>query len=182
MIVTGIAHPPLRLQERSELPSAELIHLAKKAMAEFGATHLITSLALGWEQALTKAALEMEIPYTVAIPYPGRDSGWNRNACILYLDLLARASEVYRVSDCYSETAVLEGHFYRVDSAETVLALWDYDFQGDTFRTIDYALKTGKTVSNLWKEWQQLCALRKTRPNVRVQDSRVGAQIFESRS
>jgi uncharacterized phage-like protein YoqJ len=182
MIVTGIAHPPARLLERSELPSAELIHLAKKAMAEYGATHLITSLALGWEQALTKAALEMEIPYTVAIPYPGRDSSWGRKACILYLDLLARASEVYRISDCYSETAVLEGHFYRVDQAETILALWDYDFQGDTFRTIDYALKMGKTVANLWKEWQQLRALRKIHPNVGVQDNKIGAQIFDSRS
>jgi hypothetical protein len=182
MIVTGIAHPPERLRERSPLPSIELVYLAAQALKMYPATHLITSLAPGWEQALAKATLELGIPYTVALPYPGRDSGWPRPTRLLYLDLLARAGEVYMVSDACDENAVLEGHRWRVDRAGLVLALWDYDFQGVTFQVVDYALCSGRQVTNLWQDWQRLFSLRKARPAVQVQKRAIGAQVFESRA
>jgi hypothetical protein len=182
MNITGIAHPPERIRERGYLPSSELIYLAKMALKEYGATSLITSLAQGWEQALAKAAVELEIPFSVAIPYPGRDAEWKRDACVFYLDLLARAAEVFRVSDSYSDTAVLEGHYWRVDQSNLVLALWDYDFYGDTFQAMDYALKSGKQVTNLWKDWQHLFSLRRIRPVVSVQQRKIGAQIFEGKA
>jgi hypothetical protein len=141
---------------------------------------LITSLAQGWEQALAKAAIEMEIPYTVAIPFPGRDADWKREARLLYLDLLARASDVYRVCDEWFEGAVMEGHFWRVDRSELVLALWDYDFQGDTFQTVSYGLKTSRTVVNLWSDWSHLYSLRRARPAVSIQNKKIGAQVFEA--
>ena len=178
MIVTGIAHPPVRLHERSELPSSELVYLAKMALKTYGATHLITSLAQGWEQALTKAAIELQIPYTVAIPFPGRDADWKREARLLYLDLLARACDVYRVSEEWSENAVMEGHFWRVDRAELLLALWDFEFQGDTFQTMSYGLQNDLKVVNLWNDWSHLYNLRRVRPAVSIQNRKVGAQVF----
>jgi uncharacterized phage-like protein YoqJ len=179
MIVTGIAHPPARLHERSEIPSSELVFLAKMGLNTYRATHLITGLAQGWEQALAKAAIELEIPYSVAIPFPGRDADWKREARLLYLDLLARASDVYRVCDEWFEEAVMEGHFWRVDRSEIVLALWDFEFQGDTFQTMSYGLKTGRTVVNLWNEWSHLYSLRRARPVVSIQNRKIGAQVFE---
>jgi hypothetical protein len=180
MIATGIAHPPIRLHERSDIPSAELVYLATMALKTYGATHLITSLAQGWEQALTKAAIELKIPYTAAIPFPGRDAGWKREARLLYLDLLARAGDVYRICDEWSESAVMEGHFWRVDRAELLLGLWDFEFQGDTFQTMSYGLKSGVTVVNLWNDWSHLYNLRRTRPVVSIRNGKVGAQVFES--
>jgi hypothetical protein len=178
MIVTGIAHPPVRLHERSNLPSTELVYLAMRALRQYHATRLITSLAWGWEQALANAAIEMEIPYTVAIPYPGREVEWQREPRIRYYDLLARAAEVYRVADCYSNTAVMEGHCWRVDRADLVLALWDYEFTGDTFSTIRYALQAGKKVQNLWQDWDALYVLRKPVFSFSLQKSRTGAQVY----
>ncbi len=179
MIITGIAHNPTRLHEKTNTPSAELIYLASKALREYKATRLITSLAAGWDQALAKAALELKIPYTVAIPYPGRDAGLSHEEQVLYYDLLARAGEVYQVNDTYCDTAVMECHCWRVDQSDCVLALWEYDFEGETFQVIDYALKNDKEVANLWKDWSNLFSLRKNNPAAYTSAARSkGAQIY----
>jgi len=179
--ITGIAHPPEWLHERSNTASPELVFLAKKALKEYCATHLITSLAFGWEQALAKAANELKIPFTVALPFPGRDLEWNKEDRGVYYEMLAKAAEVYQVSDCYSENAILESHFWRVDRADIILALWDYEFRGNTFNTIDYGLKLGKEVVNLWKDWYSLYHLRKMYPSSYTRPNKRGAQIFEGK-
>lgn len=181
MIITGIAHPPDRLREREALPSIDLVHLAREALKTYGATHLLTSLAPGWEHALAKAALELAIPFTVAIPYSGRDASWPRDARQLYLDLLARAGDVFRMSEESANTTELDGHLWRVDRADQVLALWDYEFNGDIYLTVSYALQLGTRVANLWQDWQTLYSLRKSRSTVLIQARNLGAQVFESR-
>jgi hypothetical protein len=178
MIITGIASSPQFLFERSNLASPELVYLAKRALAEYGATRLITSLSPGWEQALAKAAIELEIPYTVAIPYPGRDLEWKRELRIHYLDLLARASEVYQVAEFCNETALIESHLWRMERSDLMLALWDYEFEGEVFSIMSFALKNGKQVANLWEDWKHLYSLR--RPQVTfVAQKRVGAQVYQ---
>lgn len=178
MIITGIAHPPARLYEKSHLPSTELVYLAAKALKKYKAAHLVTSLSLGWEQALAKAALELDIPFTVAIPYPGRDSVLKKDALVLYYELLARAAEVYQISDAYCATAVMESNCWRVDHADGVLALWNFEFHGDTFQVIDYALKNHKEVVNLWRDWEYLFSLRRKDQSTYTPKKRSGAQVF----
>lgn len=178
MIMTGIAHTPTRLHERTYLPSNELVYLASKALREYNATSLITSLSLGWDQALAKAALELKIPFSVAIPYPGRDQVLKRDAQVLYYDLLAHATDVTQISDAYCDSAMLDAHLWRVEAADFVLALWDYEFTGDCFRVIDYALKCQKPVANLWEDWHALYALRKSSPEYEQERRHRGAQVF----
>ena len=179
MIITGIAHPPARLFERQILPSLELVYLAVRALNRYGATEVITSLSLGWEQALAKAAIELEIPYTVAIPFRGRNYDWNGDVDRLYQELLGDARRVYCVSDVYSDHAMMEDHHWRVDCSDAVLALWDYEFQGETFSVIEYALKNQKSVINLWKDWESLFRLRKYRTS--TQQTHTGARVYDSR-
>jgi hypothetical protein len=178
MIITGIAHTPARLHERTYLPSNELVYLASKALREFNATSLNTSLSLGWDQALAKAALELKIPYSVAIPYPGRDRVLKRDAQVIYYDLLAHAAEVTQVSEDYCDSAMLEAHMWRVDHSDYVLALWDYEFTGDCFRVIDYALNSDKPVANLWEDWRKLYMLRKGNHEYDREGRPRGAQVY----
>lgn len=180
MIITGIAHPPARLYERQILPSLELVYLAVRALNRYGATEVITSLSLGWEQALAKAALELDIPFTVAVPFRGRNYDWNYDVDRLYNELLADADHIYCVSDEYTDHAMMLDHHWRIDRSDAVLALWDYEFQGETFTVIDYALKSRKSVFNLWKDWESLFRLRKYRPST-SQTSRNGARVYDSR-
>jgi hypothetical protein len=179
MIITGIAHTPARLHERTYLPSNELVYLASKALREYNATSLITSLSLGWDQALAKAALELKIPFSVAIPYPGRDRVLKRDAQVIYYDLLAHSTDVHQVSEDYCDSAMLEAHIWRVEHSDYVLALWDYEFTGDCFRVIDFALKSDKPVANLWEDWRKLYMLRKSNQEINQQDRPHGAQVFD---
>jgi hypothetical protein len=182
MIITGIANRPNHLHERTTLPSSELVFLASEALKEYKATHLITSLSPGWELALADAANELDLPYTVAIPCLGRDEDWQREARIRYYDLLARAYEVYQTSDTCTEKAVLECHQWMADRADLILALWNYEFYGNTYKIIDYGIKRDITVTNLWRDWEALYTLKR---NTRVKTSMVkrgGAQVFEART
>ncbi|HEX7975023.1 MAG TPA: hypothetical protein VF498_11495 [Anaerolineales bacterium] len=182
MIITGIAHPPQRLRERNLVPSGELVYLARKALCEYDATHLITSLAPGWEQALAKAAIELEIPYTVAVPYPGRDASWDHGLRRFYLDLMARSAQVCRISECYTETALTVCRQWRADRSELLLALWEYEFQGDLFATLSYATRQGIQVVNLWQDWERLSGLRRRQPAYTAADKKTGARIFECKT
>jgi uncharacterized phage-like protein YoqJ len=178
VIITGIAHSPQRLLERSLLPSNELVYLASKALKVYDATRLITSLELGWEQALAKAAVELKIPFVVAFPFPGRDSTWDREIRILYYELLSRADEVYQVNDTFSETSLYECRCWQTDQADLVLALWDYEFDNDTvFDAIHYALDKDVKVTNLWQDWFMLNHLRK-KNQPEIVSRHKGAQVY----
>lgn len=181
MIVTGIANRPNLLHERKNLPSSELVLLAHNGLIKYEATHLITSLSPGWEQALAKAANELEIPYTVAIPYPGRDQEWKGEARIHYYDLLTRAYEVFQISEVYTEDAMLESHFWMADRSDLILTLWSYEFYGDTFKVVDYGIKKGITVTNLWHDWESLYTLKRESRILVGPVNRVGAQVFETK-
>jgi hypothetical protein len=178
VIVTAIAHNPERIYERAVIPSVELVYLAKKALQEYQATHLLTSLEPGWEQALAKAAIELEIPFTVILPYPGRDSEWEREARLLYLDLLARSAGVESFSEAGTVTADLECHCFQVDHADTVLALWEYDFSDEVFAVLKYALKEDAQVVNLWEDWAHLFRLRRRSAALKQPAKRAGARIY----
>jgi hypothetical protein len=181
MIITGISNRPTLIHERSELPSAELVLLAHYGLKEYEATHLVTTLSPGWEQALAKAARELDIPYTVAIPYPGRDQEWKGESSIRYYELMARASEVYQVSDVESEASRLDCHIWMADRSDHILALWNYEFYGDIFQLIDYGIKKGIKVTNLWQDWESLYTLKRI-PRVKSRPAtRRGAQVYETK-
>jgi hypothetical protein len=174
MIITGIAHPPARLGEKREIPSLELSFLAVRALQEYPGTKLVTSLAPGWEQALAKAAIELEIPYTVTIPLQRPELHWQTGAEGLYQELLAGANEACVVEDPPGESR------WRVSHADLVLALWDYDFQGEVFTLVECALQIGKQVSNLWEDWEALLRLKKVY-GVVYNLPKQGAKIYERR-
>ena len=174
MIITGIAHSPSRLREKKEIPSLELAFLAVRALQEYQATRLVTTLAPGWEQALAKAAIELEIPYTVAVPFPRPNFFWHPDSEKLYMELLAGADEARKVKDPPVEIN------WRIAQANLILALWDYEFQGEVYTLVDQALRMGKKVANLWQDWEALLSLKKVYGVVYNLPKR-GAQIYESR-
>ena len=154
--------------------------MAKKALKTYRATHLITSLEMGWELALAKAALELDVAFTAALPYPGRDTDWGKPVRRYYYDLLSQAVDVYQIGEMETPTALLESHFWRVDHAEVVLTLWDYEFSGNTYETMCYALEQNKTVANLWKDWETLYGIRKHSTLVVPARKKKGARIYNN--
>lgn len=178
MIITGIAHPPARLHERTRSPSLELVHFALLALQQYQATRIITSLEPGWEQALAKAAIELELPYSVVGSLAERPPELTNNIPSLIRELLEKADERIVLADAGSYPRYMYWQNWRADQADLILALWDYNFQGEPFQMIEYALKKGKPVANLWWDWDILVHVRRNRP-LWFAPGRKGAQVFE---
>ena len=181
MKITGIAHAPQRLMERTNLPSGDMVFLAKRALRLYKVTYLFTSLTPGWEQALVKAALELGIPYTVAIPYPDYDIAWDRPVRISASGLMARAASIQQVSACEGREALMETHCWRVDRSDLLLALWNYDFYGETYDIMNYAMKCNRQVVNLWQDWEHMAKMRRQVSRDDWDVHRRGAQVYESK-
>jgi hypothetical protein len=178
MIITGIAHPPARLHERTRFPSLELVHFALLALQQYQGTRVITSLEPGWEQALAKAAIELELPYSVFGSLAERPPQLDKNSPPLLEELLAKADERIVLAEVDGSPRYTYWQNWRADQADLILALWDYDFQGETYQLIEYALKRGKPVANLWRDWDILVHVRRNRP-LWYAPGRRGAQVFE---
>jgi hypothetical protein len=179
MIVTGVAQAPISIRERNQKASLELVFLAVRALEEVKATRLITNLAPGWDQALVKAALELELPYTVTVPgfYPVDQ---NSDTSSPYRELLGRAREARRIMARGRELSRMDEIKWRVRQADLLLVLWDFDFESEIFQVVSYTVKKNKTVVNLWREWEALLRLRRNTAPALV-PRRNGAQIFESK-
>jgi hypothetical protein len=178
VVVTGVAPPIERLCKRSILPPNDLVHLAAMALKAYKTEHLITSLEPGWEQALAKAAVEFKIPYTVTVPYAGRDRDLRPAARVLYNELLARANKSVITSGAMGASTLFECRCWQIDNSDLLLALWDFNFQGELFDAIRYALKKGLTVANHWMDWQSFHTLREDIQTDYAPNRPKGAQVF----
>lgn len=182
MKITGIAPGLSHLYEDNRPAFEELVYLATQALQVYHPTGLITSLYPGWDQALAKAAVNLGIPVHVALPYPQREQFLRLSFPDLYKDLLPKARHIESVSKTQHKDADLECHRWRLSRADTILALWDYEFSGETFQVIDAGLKARKQVVNLWEDWSRLYSLRKELDAVYRSQPARGAQIFTQKS
>jgi hypothetical protein len=179
---TGIAPGLSRLYGSNGPAFDELVYLATQALQQYRATTLITSLYPGWDQALAKAALILNIPIHIVLPYRDRALFMRINNPELYRDLLAKAEYNDCLSEIFQGTADIDCHRWRATRSDLVLALWDYDFCGDTFKVIDCGLKAGKRVVNLWEDWSRLCGLHKDLAAIFHSKQSSIAQIFTGKS
>ncbi len=180
MKITGMAPGLTQLYGDNCRPYGELEYLAAHALLRYHASSVITSLYPGWDQALAKTAMLMGIPLHVAFPYREWELILQTDYPTLYNDLLPKAKHIECLSDINHEDADGVCHLWRAAQADQVLALWDYEFCGDTFEVIDYALKNCKGVVNLWEDWSRLYGLRKNMQTLYGSIHSSGAQIFPS--
>jgi hypothetical protein len=171
MILTGLAHPPTGLFESNPTPSIELISFARLALGQFSGATLLTSLEPGWDLALAKAAIEMEIPCRIALLHASPETDIYKNT----QSIKRRFSQTIEIEtvDLISDELCM----WRIRQADQVVALWNYDFNGKTFEKIASALSLDKPVCNLWREWEKWVHMRRNRPTSMV-PNRHGAQVF----
>jgi hypothetical protein len=180
--ITGFAPDFTRGYERNDAIFDELVYLAAQSLEMYRPTTLITSLEPGWDQALAKAALGLNIPLHVALPYPEQEWFIQANYPNLYQDLLPKAKYIECMGEGYHPAAGLECRRWRVNRADLALTLWDYGFSGETFELIDFALKAGKKVVNLWEDWSRLDSLRSDLASIYQSVRAGGALIFPKKS
>ncbi len=157
VIVAGTGHRPPKLGGYDVKTFKRLVKLAKSWLSEREVTKVISGLALGWDQALAEAALQLNIPLVAAVPFEGQELQWPVESQQRYITLLRQAGEKIVVSEGgYHPAKMHLRNEWMVDHCDVVLALYNGEKMGGTHSCVKYARKCGKTIINLWDEWEAL--------------------------
>jgi uncharacterized phage-like protein YoqJ len=117
-----------------------------------------TGMALGWDQAVAAACVDLGIPFIAAVPFKGQDLAWPLPSRIAYTNLLMAAAEVVVVCPGkYSAAKMQQRNEYMVRNARLVVALWD-GTSGGTCNCVEYAQRKNVLTKNLWPEFINFCA------------------------
>lgn len=127
--------------------------------------HVISGMALGWDQMLALACVELGIPFTASVPLRGFQMRWPERSIEVYESLLEEAASVVYVDELedakykklnrfmkpglYSPIKMQTRNVHMVDNCDALLALWDGS-SGGTGNCIQYANQVGKPWRNFW--------------------------------
>ena len=151
-ILAGTGHRPGALGGFSDDVFARLVSLASWAIATHKPTAIISCMALGWDQALARAAVNAGIPFDAAVPFAGQENVWPRESVARYKDLLSQSRKVIVVSEGgYAAWKLQRRNEWAVDHCDAVLALWS-GADGGTANCVRYA-ESRRPVINVWDEW-----------------------------
>ena len=156
MIVAGTGHRPNKLGGYTRDAQTRLFNTAIKSLEHLQPTKLISGMALGWDQALARACVELNIPFIAAVPFAGQETVWPAASQREYRELCEAASDFIIVSPGgYSAAKMQIRNEWMVDHCDRVLALWDGS-PGGTRNCVDYAKTVNKPISNAWKCFQRM--------------------------
>jgi uncharacterized phage-like protein YoqJ len=157
-IVAGTGHRPNKLGGYNQSVNHRLVSLALEILTEIKPDHVISGMAQGWDQALARAATELGIPWTAAVPFFGQESAWPKAAQRRYFDLLNSAADTVIVCQGgYSPEKMQRRNEWMVDRADKVLALWDGS-RGGTGNCILYAERKRTPIINVWERFAKEAA------------------------
>lgn len=153
MIIAGTGHRPEKLGGYTQVTFDAATALARDWLTEHRPEKGISGMALGWDQALAQALLDLAIPLIAAVPFEGFDRRWTVAAQGRLSRMLEQATEVHIVHPYPGTIGLHLRNEWMVDRAELMLALWDGSW-GGTFNCIRYAEKKRVPVENLWSRWE----------------------------
>src|SRR4051812_33817452 len=70
----------------------ELVRFAEIVLIEYDPRGVISGMALGWDQALAKASINLEIPFVAATPFVGQEKKWPKASQDYYNYLMENAA------------------------------------------------------------------------------------------
>jgi len=154
LVVAGSGHRPDKLAGGySDATFFRLSYVANEALVRLGATRVISGMALGWDQALAHAAVELKIPLVAAVPFKGQEEMWPASSQKRYNDLLRQAESVFYVSKPpYAAQKMHARNEYMVNECDLLLVVWNGS-AGGTSSCISYAKRMQKPIENMWDEW-----------------------------
>jgi uncharacterized phage-like protein YoqJ len=157
MIVAGTGHRPDKLGGYGDDVFKRLVVLARSYLEQLQPWHVISGMALGWDQALAMAAVKLGIPFTAAVPFADFHSKWPQQSKEVYYRLVREAQHVQMVSEPGYEPWKLQArNEWMVDHADRMVALY-MGGNGGTSNCLIYAVKQKVPVDNLINRWLDMC-------------------------
>lgn len=158
MIVAATGHRPDKLGGYDPASRLALVGFARFGLGAIAPTKVISGVALGWDQAVAQAAIDLGIPFVAAVPHATQHWRWPGESKRRYLDLLNKAAEVVNVWELPGyQTEEIEDSYrarnrWMVDNAELILACWDGS-PGGTAHCIRYASMKNVPFVNGYAGW-----------------------------
>lgn len=160
IVLAATGHRPKDIFTKDHYSSTNkraLVNFVKERIKEIQTTSNVTKIisggALGWDQAIAWAAVELKIPFIMALPFPDMDSKWVEDSKKEFKMLLDRASEVVTLEKEYSNKAYYTRDKYMVDNCDLLIAFYNGSDSGGTAITIKYAESVNKKILNVWDQW-----------------------------
>lgn len=155
LILACTGHRPDKLGGHSAELDEKLEFLASIVLQRLVPDQVLTGMALGWDQAIARAAFKLTIPYIAVVPFPNQPSFWPPEAIKSYRHLLNRASTVKMIGQDYSPQVMQQRNEWLVDNSEGLIALHS-GAPGGTANCIRYARAKRKKIYNYWKAWETI--------------------------
>lgn len=155
LIIWGTGHRPSKLGFWTYKEFPELIRFAEQNLRNYNPQKVISGMALGWDQALAHAALNLDIPLVAAVPFKGFETRWPQLEQDKLSEILSRAQDVVYVSKPgYAAWKMQKRNEWMVDNGTLGFVLWDGS-KGGTANCVIYAHKKGAEMVDLWDEWEK---------------------------
>lgn len=158
MILSVTGHRPNKLGGYSPANLDKLARFATSELRRFdpAPSRVLTGMALGFDQCIALACIELDIPFVACIPHDGQESPWPPDAQRRYRDLIGHAASVHVVCPGgYAAWKMQRRNEYMVENCELLLGLWDGS-AGGTANCIRYAqsrIVLKVKVENCWERW-----------------------------
>ena len=148
-----------------------LVQLANSTLQRLQPDKVITGMALGWDLAIAQAACNLSLPCIAAVPFSHQDCKWQDAERALWERLIFLADEVvyvdkrkgYTTKNCevgaYHVSKLHKRNKWMVDNATNVLALYNGQESGGTYKCIEYAKSKNVPVFNVWNSWAKYSQL-----------------------
>lgn len=157
MILSVTGHRPEKLLRQNPYSKEQFKHLirfAKSQLLKVKPQKVLTGMALGWDQAVALACINLNIPYVACVPCYNQDRKWSEAYQKLYAELLEKSESVKYVHEGgYTQKCMLDRNIYMVENSDKVLTLWNGDQMGGTAHCVRYATKMNKEIMNAWIQW-----------------------------
>lgn len=136
MIIAATGHRPKDITE-----NFDTVVLKARVKMQDKATRLICGMAEGFDLLAAKAAMELNIPITVARPWNTHTVGGDWIS--LYNKVLEYADMIHVVtnSNTYHVSYLHKRNHWMVDHCDAVMAYWNGKENGGTYECLKYAQK-----------------------------------------
>lgn len=114
---------------------------------------VIAGGALGWDQALAWATLDLGIKLRLILPFRGMENRWGPDMRAEFRAMVDKADSSVWLGETFDPELYQARNVQMVDESEAVLALWDGRKFGGTFNCLRYAHVQERRVLHLWQEW-----------------------------
>lgn len=150
-VIALTGHRPDKLGGYGHDAAKRVDAVARFVLSALAPDKVISGMALGWDQAGARAAVDLGVPLVVAVPFAGQESRWPDASRAEYARLLSLAQEIRIISSGpYASWKMQRRNEWMVDNCNLLVALWD-GTTGGTRNCVEYARSTRRPFKNYWR-------------------------------